>query len=72
MKLEYSVHSAVRGETEFTVSYNGKDRTVRGDALVVELVADGSVLTLRLDDVEAAEKLFKVGKPVTLTISGGK
>lgn len=72
MKLTYSVHSAVRGESEFTINFNGKDRVVRGDALVVELTGDGSVLTLRLEDVEEAEKLFKVGKDVALTFSGAK
>jgi hypothetical protein len=76
MKLEYKVHSVARDKSPITVSHKGKDREVLADVLTVELVNDASVLTLRLDDVEEAEKLFgdpnKPAKAVTLTIAKGK
>lgn len=72
MKLKYQVHSAVKSEAEMTVKIDGKDRQVRGDVYVVELTAPGSALTFRFDDIEKAEKLFKTGKPVTLTFAGAK
>lgn len=73
MKLEYSVHSVARGEATMTVKVNGRDREVRSDALVVELVREGSALTFRFDDVEEAEKLFtKAGKKITLSFAGAK
>lgn len=72
MKLEYKVHSATVDQSEMTAKVGGKDRTVLGNVLTVELVADGSALTLRFDEVEAAQKLFKPGKKITLSFAGAK
>jgi len=72
VKLEYEVHSATVDQAEVEATVKGKERKVLADVLTVELVAEGSALTFRFDDVEKAEKLFKVGKKVTLTFAGGK
>lgn len=72
MKLEYEVHSVSHSEMPMTVKIDGKDREVRSDVLVVELVKPGSALSISFDDVEAAEKLFESGKKVTLTFAGVK
>jgi len=72
MKLIYSVHSAVEDKATITAQVNGKDREVQIDALVVELVGNGSALTFRFDELDEAKKLFVVGKNVTLTFGGAK
>jgi len=72
MKLDYKVHSVAPHERLLTVKHEGKDREVRADALRVELVGNGNAFALDYDDVAEAEKLFKVGKPVTLTFGGSK
>jgi len=72
MKLDYSVHSVGKDRSEITAKVGGKDRQVLADVLTVELVAEGSALTFRFDDVEDAEKLFQRGKKISLTFAGVK
>lgn len=72
MKLTYEVHSVAEDKATITAQVNGKDREVLSDVLTVELVAPGSGLTFRLDDIPAAKKLFVKGKKVTLTFAGAK
>lgn len=74
MKLEYKVHTVTTDETEITAKVHGKDRQVKTDVLTVELVNEemGSALTFRFDDVEAASKIFKDGKKVTVSFMGAK
>lgn len=71
MKLEFSVHSVSRHSAPIVAKVGGKDREVMAEVMEVELTAPGSALTLRFDDIEEAEKVFK-GKKVTLTIAGVK
>lgn len=72
MKLDYSVHSVSRDEHTITAKVAGKDRQVKAEVLTVELTAPGSAVTFRFEDADEAEKLFKAGKPVTLTFAGAK
>lgn len=72
MKLDYKVHSVALDQTQMTASVGGKSRTVLGEVATVELVAEGSALTFRFDDVEAAQKLFKKGGKIHLTFTGAK
>lgn len=72
MKLEYKVHTVTIDQVPVTAKVGGKDREVLTDAMTVELVPveDGKVVTLQLHDAEEAEKLFKKGKKITLTLAG--
>ncbi len=72
MKLEYKVHTVAKDQSQVMAQIGGKDRQVLAEVLTVELVADGSALTFRFDDVEDAEKLFRQGKKIRLTFAGAK
>ncbi len=72
MKLSYTVHSVAEDRAQVEVEHGGKLRQASLDVLVVELVAPGSVLTLRCEDPDEARKIFETGKKVSLTIAKGK
>ncbi len=72
MKLTYNVHSISCDAAEITAQVAGVDRQATIEVATVELTAPGTAVTFRFDDVEAAHKLFQIGKPVDLSFAKGK
>jgi cell fate (sporulation/competence/biofilm development) regulator YlbF (YheA/YmcA/DUF963 family) len=73
MKLDFEVHSIGPGKEAVTAKVRGHDREIEIDVLVVELVREGSAISLRFDDLKEAGKLFKkIGQKITMTLAGAK